>query len=462
MPIEHTDVNWSPHKIPSPTYRIPGSPGLTPPGSSWGRARDPLTGRFVSPIDVWGSDFAAKRQVDNLYVATLEEMREFGLDITTFLTSSDVPTLESWRLYIQMARQYISLHGGDIIGDAVKMEYFSRGQGKWSHIAPPTFERKKWLSVNNPHRYPSEFVPHPLARATYSNVRLAGGGWRKYLSFSGFKYNQYSSMVPRYTTVDAVAYMAPKARFLGSASNKTYGQIVRDVSRGTMVGTSIPRYYTAIQVNGVVEAFRYTPHTLYHEQGYYNVKASKRVEGRPFIARGIYEGLKRIAHLWDAYHKYGEEAFNAKYRQTMAPVINETERLIKIYSAIGKGAVDAAIRGKAGMKDLPEHYSMIGDESGTKIDEVTLSVRQLFGNHLIWWFLPPSKWWHYVGVLDDIRSLVKGGVWSLASIQAMIRQMTLGILGARMGSPIPFTRKARRRKFRKGIYTRAGYHRENI
>jgi len=86
----------------------------------------------------------------------------------------------------------------------------------------------------------------------------------------------------------------------------------------------------------------------------------------------------------------------------------------------------------------------------------------MFGNHLIWWFLPPSKWWHYVGVMDDLRSVIRGGVWSLGSIQAWVTTMMKGIAGARLGSPIPFTRKSRRRKFRKGLYSRAGYHRQYV
>ena len=45
---------------------------------------------------------------------------------------------------------------------------------------------------------------------------------------------------------------------------------------------------------------------------------------------------------------------------------------------------------------------------------------------------------------------------------AYIKAMTIGLAGARAGSPVPFTRKARRRKFRQNLYTRAGYHRTQV
>ena len=45
---------------------------------------------------------------------------------------------------------------------------------------------------------------------------------------------------------------------------------------------------------------------------------------------------------------------------------------------------------------------------------------------------------------------------------AYVKAMSLGLAGARAGTPVPFTRKPRRRKFRKGLYTRAGYHRQYV
>ena len=46
--------------------------------------------------------------------------------------------------------------------------------------------------------------------------------------------------------------------------------------------------------------------------------------------------------------------------------------------------------------------------------------------------------------------------------KAYVSAMSIGIAGARAGTPVPFTPKARRRKFRKSLYTRAGYHRTTV
>ena len=48
----------------------------------------------------------------------------------------------------------------------------------------------------------------------------------------------------------------------------------------------------------------------------------------------------------------------------------------------------------------------------------------------------------------------------MGAVAAWMQAMTIGMAGARAGTPIPFTRKAQRRKFRKGLYTKAGYHRQ--
>ena len=64
-------------------------------------------------------------------------------------------------------------------------------------------------------------------------------------------------------------------------------------------------------------------------------------------------------------------------------------------------------------------------------------------------------------MLSDIRGLLFGKK-NLGAAYAYVKALSLGLAGARMGSPVPFTKKARRRKFRKGLYTRAGYHRQQV
>ena len=88
-------------------------------------------------------------------------------------------------------------------------------------------------------------------------------------------------------------------------------------------------------------------------------------------------------------------------------------------------------------------------------------LRRLFGNHLIWWVVPPSKYWHFIGMASDIFGLLYGQK-NMGAAMAYIKAMSLGLAGARAGTPVPFTRKARRRKFRQNLYTRAGYHRTRV
>ena len=54
------------------------------------------------------------------------------------------------------------------------------------------------------------------------------------------------------------------------------------------------------------------------------------------------------------------------------------------------------------------------------------------------------------------------GKKNIGAAVAYVKALSLGLAGARVGTPVPFTRKARRRKFRKGLYTRAGYHRQYV
>ena len=98
-----------------------------------------------------------------------------------------------------------------------------------------------------------------------------------------------------------------------------------------------------------------------------------------------------------------------------------------------------------------------------KRKQVKNLMRRFFGNKYVWWFLPPSKYWHYIGAAFDIRGVAKGHFFSAAVIQAYLGKMAVGIAASR-ASPSPYipkpTYKARRRQFRKHLYTRLGYHRK--
>ena len=125
---------------------------------------------------------------------------------------------------------------------------------------------------------------------------------------------------------------------------------------------------------------------------------------------------------------------------------------------------EANIRGAKGTKGEPQNalYDLMFDNVYYKKHKQMKSlIRKLFGNHLIWWFLPPSKYYHYIGMAFDIYGL-KSGIKNVGAVTAYVKALTIGLAGARAGSPIAFTKKARRRQFRKTLYSRAGYHRTRV
>ena len=133
-------------------------------------------------------------------------------------------------------------------------------------------------------------------------------------------------------------------------------------------------------------------------------------------------------------------------------------------SKIRLGGPTLGAYGDRGNKFLPFLWELDlnYDNLVTKLKKERTLMQQFFGNRMMWWFMPPSKYWHYVGMLSDIKNIFFGGFIQSGAIGAMIAAMAKGIAGARLGSPVPFTPKARRRKFRKGLYSRAGYHRQYV
>jgi len=441
--------------------------------------RNPVTGKLIGITrDVTKEGIPAWKKARQTYnkIVPIIAAGRLRIDFDTFITDSTYPTLDGWRRYIEMGKQYVAKEGGGMIGDAIKIEYFSYGKGKWTALEETTIKHKAALA--NAGKIKPEVITHPLQRKTW--LMDLPANWSSYLTVRGFPENKglskagsrivghtrvgglhrWYDMVP---LMDAVAMMNPRVKFWGRTGVRSYEQMIQLVSRpGTLRSSADITQFARMQVSGVMEAFRFSPSAFHHETGYHNVKARKRVKARPFISRGVYEGMKRISHFWDIHMRDGEKVMQRRYAREMNDVITEAEKITTQYLVSGRAAA-VRYRGKGGLTNLPRSYTYWGlGDTPSKYMDINITVRSMFGNHLIWWFLPPSKWWHYVGVMDDLRSIIKGGVWSLGSIQAWVTTMMKGIAGARLGSPIPFTRKSRRRKFRKGLYSRAGYHRQYV
>ena len=162
-----------------------------------------------------------------------------------------------------------------------------------------------------------------------------------------------------------------------------------------------------------------------------------------------------------------DNVIECKFGKSFSEEIKDMAEIEAFYQAGSDAMGDAAraskIRGTAGLRKEPRLslYDHQLDNILLKHTQMKSLIRKLFGNHLIWWFVPPSKYWHYIGMLSDIRGLFFGQK-NIGTVRAYIQAMTVGLAGARAGSPVPFTTKARRRKFRKTLYSRAGYHRTSV
>ena len=254
---------------------------------------------------------------------------------------------------------------------------------------------------------------------------------------------------------DAVEIVAYKAFNLGQSVSDVAGNF--DVGGNltvdgsitvntSIVGSAVTSNASGIDVTGVVTATSFV--------------------GDGSNLTGLAAGLGNVERLFQLYLEGGHKAVMKAYSETGYAGLKTMKEIEMHYwrgaNAAAEAAKDAKVRRRAGNKE--PRVTLIDlnhDAIRYKRQDMTGIIRRLFGNHLIWWFLPPTKYWHYIGMMSDIRGLLFGKK-NLGTAYAYVKAMSLGLAGARAGSPVPFTRKARRRKFRKGLYTRAGYHRQQV
>jgi len=216
-----------------------------------------------------------------------------------------------------------------------------------------------------------------------------------------------------------------------------------------------------MKIDGVVQPFYTAPYVFYHAAG------TSRVPKRSFIEEGLIAGMGRVEQLFNVYFEEGGKNFRKAYRETEFEEIKDMAEIEAFYQAgsdaMGDAVRVAKVKGLSGLRKEPRLslYDHQLDNILVKHSQMKSLIRKLFGNHLIWWFVPPSKYWHYIGMLSDIKGLFFGQK-NIGTVRAYIQAMTVGLAGARAGSPVPFTTKARRRKFRKTLYSRAGYHRTRV
>jgi len=433
--------------------------------------------------------------------------------LSAIMADSAAGKVHAWRHYTKMAANYVEQHAGGMIGDGIKEEFFQGGRLKWQPLKLKTIEEKTKRYGKYKGRVPKPAIP--LYGTTFTATLPDGwqmytyrwGDWPKGLQMmgpnkaytrGGFKtpglmrtkemtYGNKSGIVrPELTTylspdgsfykqpspiakgktayppgmrgtslIDVVAHLAPVAAVLKPYPGRGYQGAVKST-----MNDMNPSGNANMQVDGIVQPFYTVPYVWAHEFGMGTSPA------RPFIYPGLAAGMGNVERLFHLYLEGGHKAVKKAYAETG---FSGLKTLNEIDAHYRMGAIEAAeaakktkIHKNRGNKEPKVTlFDLKHDAIRYKRQKLTSVIRKLFGNHLIWWFLPPTKYWHYIGMLSDIRGLLFGKK-NMGAAYAYVKAMSIGLAGARMGSPVPFTRKARRRKFRKGLYTRAGYHRKQV
>jgi len=406
------------------------------------------------------------------------------------------------RKYLEMVVPYVNQHAGGIIGDSIKEEYFTVGRQKWPALKPETIKHKVRRYSKFGGRVPYPGIP--LYGVTYTSA--LPDGWHAYTyQFAGWPHGANAVLKKQISTYLSSSQVLPGASTAqremqksGSASGffskpyKTkagwtaYPPHMRGASLMDVVARIAPvaqvsypyagRNYKAalkeaaakdnprdaqMKIGGVVEPFYITPYVFYHDTG------TSKMPKRSFISEGLANGMGMVELVLHRYLEDAERNFDKAYRETKPLEFSSFDDINAAYlrgSVVEADAIRLArVKGKRGLSKEPKLslFDLDFDNLVTKSKDMKSLLRRMFGNHLIWWFVPPSKYWHYIGLMSDVRGLLFGKK-NMGAAMAYVKAMSVGLAGARMGTPVPFTRKARRRKFRQNLYTRAGYHRTQV
>jgi len=262
----------------------------------------------------------------------------------------------------------------------------------------------------------------------------------------------------RMPLMDIVATLDPLCYVTNGASTLADG--VKNVKKATKRNRW--KKSDKISLSGALEPLMFrAPEVFLHEFG-----IGKNLPKRGFIAHGIARGMNTGVTLLRKYAgKIMEQAYEDERRlkpRTRMKVQSLFTRM-RAMGAKQRKIVEAQEAGKGGDKHLPGYATGSFDPRlerniFQKRERQKSILAKMMGHYKIWWVLPPSKYYHYIGALADIRGVLTGSFFNIGALGAYIKALSAGIIGARMGSPIAFTPKARRRKFRSGMYERAGYH----
>ena len=259
--------------------------------------------------------------------------------------------------------------------------------------------------------------------------------------------------------MDITATLAPYT-FMRTPSKWMGVQKWTKAARRAEFGQELHNAFGEISFYGVFEPYSAHPSVFMHEIG-----RGDHPPQRAFLTPGLRDGLNEIQRLGKVYVEDESIKVRDHIRIAHPRTMRSIDELSQWYKGKEReGGITWHAFGDRGLKHLPLLWEIdLGyDNLVGKLKKERSLMSRFFGNRMMWWFMPPSKYWHYVGMLSDIKNIFFGGFIQSGAVGAMIVAMAKGLAGARLGSPVPFTPKARRRKFRKGLYSRAGYHRQYV
>ena len=455
------------------------------------------------------------RRFKSVYKDLTGSVENFSNDVLFY--DNIIHNTEAWKTHIAEAAEYVHQHAGGIVGDHIKQQFFTAGKQNWAPSSLGTIdnkiERKKKVDRSGTMRHP--YVHTPMWGITGKTSGLPDG-WHNY-TYKYANWPQGSHLIrtvtfpgtemfkPRWgmqrtagfltvrgfrkggRTMQQAKFISPKDYGGGGNYGVEYPNRSGTLSRrGTGVGRMYaPGHRVALMdlvaylnpkagyknsphnggrgyvfVGNIVEPFSQFPQVFLHERGY-TTNRGARVPARPFLGPGVKNGMNDSTRLFHEYIKSGHKGIRKGINITGSKLYSAS-MTDALYAGIAYHSIHKRHGGIRGVqRDGYTVYSSVMDV-GQINRKVQASKKQSifqFNTRYLWWFLPPSKYYHYVGMAFDIGSVVMGGFWSMGAVQAWVQAMSVGMAGARMGTPVPFTRKAQRRKFRKGLYTRAGYHR---
>ena len=489
-----------------PTKEVVYSPSL---GRGYTRGISPARGaKSVNALITDAENYTGKRFKQALSDPTFRKLGEFPgrMSLNAYESDNSTDKIHALRHYLHMAVPYVNQHAGGIIGDNIKEEYFQGGRLRWKPLQMETIKAK----IEKYGKYKGSVpTPHiPLHGITFTATLPWGwqsytyrwGGWPRGGRFGlksapglasgkgiGLKYTSTYTMSPQKQFKKQTGQFAAeptKVKGVGTVYPPSMrGKALMDIVAKLNVQTVVTKPYAgrgyeaavkassrnpdpqgigSMQAYGIVQPFYIAPYVWAHEYGRGNNPK------RSFIIPGTAQGMGEVEHLFRIYLEEGKKAMIKALHETEHRCLKDLDAINNFYKMESEEMADmlseANIRGAKGTKGEPQNalYDLMFDNVYYKKHKQMKSlIRKLFGNHLIWWFLPPSKYYHYIGMAFDIYGL-KSGIKNVGAVTAYVKALTIGLAGARAGSPIAFTKKARRRQFRKTLYSRAGYHRTRV